>query len=85
MKYFCFKVDQLRQFQIYGVRPKRTFREAAIRYLNESSKSSIAEDARVLKKMDKWVGDLNIDEIHMGKLQPYIECERNRGLKNRSQ
>ncbi|MFA6222550.1 MAG: site-specific integrase [Desulfomonilaceae bacterium] len=84
VKYFCFKVDQLRQFQIYGVRPKRTFREAAIRYLNESSKSSIAEDARVIKKMDKWVGDLNIDEIHMGKLQPYIECERNRGLKNRT-
>ncbi len=34
--------------------------------------------------MDKWVGDLNIDEIQMGKLQPYIECERNRGLKNRT-
>lgn len=83
-KYFFFRVEQIRQCQIYGQRQKRTFREAAIRYLNESTKSTLKEDARVLKKMDKWVGHLDISQIHAGKLQPYIDHERKRGLKNRS-
>lgn len=84
VKYFCFRVDQIRQSKIYGERPKRSFREAAIRFLNESTKATLAEDARVLKRMDRWVGDLDISEIHAGKLQPYVDHERKRGLKNRS-
>lgn len=83
-EYLFFRVEQIRQYQIFGQRPKRTFREAAIRYLNEATKSTIAEDARLLKRMDKWVGHLDISEIHAGKLQPYISHERERGVKNRS-
>ena len=77
-------MNESRQSRIYGIRPKTTFRQAATYFLNTATKSSLAEDARVLKKMDQWVGHLPIDEIHMGKLAAYVEHERKRGVKNRT-
>jgi integrase len=61
------------------VRPKRTFREAATRYLNETTKVSLCEDARELKHLDPYIGDLSLDAIHMGTLQQFVKDQKRRG------
>lgn len=60
----------------------RTFREAATKYLNEETKSSLSRDAECLANLDPWVGLLGLDQIHQGSLQPYIEHRREQGVKS---
>jgi hypothetical protein len=71
-RYLAHRMEQIRKAEVYGVRPKRTFREAATRYLNEATKVSVCEDARELKHLDPYIGDLSLDAIHMGTLQQFI-------------
>jgi len=70
--------------QIYGTRPKRNFRAAATRYLLDYEKSSMDKDAWALKRIDPFIGDLALENIHMGTLRPYIEYGRRQGWKNRT-
>jgi integrase len=60
----------------------RTFREAATKYLNEETKSSIGRDAECLANLDTWIGHLRVDQIHQGTLQPYIDHRRRQGIKS---
>lgn len=60
----------------------RTFREAATKYLNEETKSSLARDADCLANLDSWIGSLRLDQIHQGSLQSYIEHRREQGVKS---
>jgi integrase len=69
-------MEEIRQAAVYGVRPKRTFRKAATKYFSEATKSTIERDAKVLKVLDEFVGDLPLEAVHMGTLQPYIENRR---------
>ena len=44
-RFLARKVEELRQATVYGIRPKRTFREATEKYLKENlHKASIADD-----------------------------------------
>lgn len=70
--------------EIYGARPKRTFREAATRYLVEYEKSSIEKDAWALKRIDPFIGDLALECVHMGILRLYVEHGQKMGWKNRT-
>lgn len=83
-RYLAHRVEQIRQAEIYGVRPKRTFREAATRYLNEAEKASLDKDAWALKRIDSFIGDLFLENVHMGTLRPYMEYGRRQGWKNRT-
>ncbi|MGZ4981062.1 MAG: tyrosine-type recombinase/integrase [Methylobacter sp.] len=60
----------------------RTFREAATKYLNEETKSSLSRDAECLANLDPWIGALQLDQIHQGSLQPYIEHRREQSVKS---
>lgn len=60
----------------------RTFREAATKYLNEETKSSLSRDADCLANLDPWIGDLQLNEIHQGTLQPFIDYRREQGIKS---
>lgn len=72
-RYLTKRLEEIRQATVYGVRPKRLFREAATKYLLENQhKRSIATDAIHLKTLDKWIGDRTIDQIHDGTLQPFV-------------
>jgi integrase len=76
-KYLARRIENLRQVAIYGVRPKRKFREAATKYLLENQdKRSILTDIGRLKELNKHIGDLYIDNIHMGALQLFIEARK---------
>lgn len=84
-KYLTRRLETIRQAKVYGVRPKRTFREAATKFLLENQhKRSIQSDAHRLKTLDKYIGDLRLDSVHMGALQPFISARRKEGIKIRT-
>ncbi len=83
-RYLAHRIEQARNAEIYGIRPKRTFREAATKYLNETEKATLAKDAWSLKRIDPFIGDLFLENVHMGTIRPYIENFRRQGLKNRT-
>ena len=67
---------------IYGVRPKRSFKEAAVRFLSENQhKASINMDDVHLKFICPFVGQLNLDQVHIGTLQNFIKAQQAKGLK----
>jgi integrase len=84
-QYLVYRLEQIRRAKVYGERPKRIFREAAIKYLEEKSdKRSLRGDAAQLKLLDLFIGTLDLDKINMGCLQPFIDMRRKQGVKNRT-
>jgi integrase len=77
-------MEQLRQAEVYGVRPQRTFRQAATKFLNEAEKATLAKDAWSLERIDPFIGGLPLENVHMGTLRAYIEDAKRLGLKNRT-
>jgi integrase len=57
---------------------------AATKYLNEATKSRLADDALHLKLLDPFIGKLPLESVHMGSLQPFIEARKAQGVKNRT-
>jgi integrase len=79
------RLEEVRQAAVYGLRPKRTFREAATKYLNENQhKRRISDEATHLRQLDRFIGALPLESIHIGTLQPFIEARRTQGLKTKS-
>jgi integrase len=84
-KYLIRRLETIRQATVYGIRPKRIFRQAATKFLLEHQhKRSIRSDADRLKMLDGYIGNLALESIHMGALQPYIEARRKEGVKTRT-
>src|SRR5208283_2461709 len=83
-RFLAHVIEEIRNAQIYGLRPKRTFRQAATRYLKEATKTSIADDAMHLKMLDRFIGDLPLEAIHMGSLQSFIQYRKEQGVKIRT-
>lgn len=83
--YLAKRIEEIRQAKIYGVRPKRTFRQAAIKYLEENQhKASIHVEVMHLKRLDKFIGELSLESIHMSSLQNYIRNREKDGVKKRT-
>ena len=75
-------VEDQRQATIFGVRPKRTFEQAAAKYVLENQhKRSLHSDIDRLKLLMPWYGGHYIDQIHIGTLQPWIDFRRKQGRK----
>lgn len=84
-EYLARKLEEARQAVVYGVRPKRTFRQAATKYLNENQhKRGIDDEAIHLKQLDPFIGSLPIESVHLGTLQPFIAARRAQGIKSKS-
>lgn len=84
-KYVIHRLEELRLAKVYGIRPKRMFREAAIKYLKEHQhKRSYIDDVCQIKLLDPYIGVLFLEQVHMGNLQLYIEARRKQGVKNRT-
>lgn len=84
-RYLVRRLETMRQASVYGVRPKRIFRDAAIKFLLENRhKRSIASDAGRLKILEPYIGELPLDSIHMGTLQEFITKRRHEGVKTRT-
>lgn len=79
------RVEELRQVVIYGARPKRIFREAAVKFLKENQhKKSIQYDVEQLELLDKYIGNLPIEAVHIGALGSFIADRTKDGRKNRT-
>jgi hypothetical protein len=70
-------MKETRQAKVYGVRPTRTFEQAAAKFVLENQhKRSLADDVMHLMP---WIGPVALDKIHFGTLQPSIEARRRAG------
>lgn len=84
-RYLIHRLEEIRQATIYGIRPTRSFRQAALKFLNENQhKASLRMDARLLKQLDPYIGDLPLTAIHSGNLETYIQTRKEAGVKNRT-
>lgn len=83
-RYLVHKLEELRKVEVYGVRPTRTLMEAATKYLREKEKATLREDARHLKSLVEFLGDIPLKSVHMGTLRPYIDQKRDLGWKKRT-
>lgn len=80
-RFLTFRVEQVRQSSIYGVAVRKTFKEAATRYLLENqSNRAIAREAQALKQVMPYVGHLQLSHVHMGTLEPYMEDRLQAGI-----
>ena len=82
------KEAELEFFSILGcvgvtrVEGELTFREAALKFIAESTKRSLDRDIPSLKVLDPFIGDLMLSDIHMGTLQAFINERRTSGIKS---
>lgn len=84
-QYLARRIEDIRQANIYGVRPKRSFKEAAVRFLSENQhKASIETDAILLKSLCPFIGHLYLEQVHIGTLQNFIITKQKAGLKTKS-
>lgn len=84
-KYLARRLEEIRLATVYGVRPKRSFKEAATKFLMENQhKRSIADDAHRLRELVKYIGDLTLESIHIGSLQVFIDGRRKDGVSTRT-
>jgi integrase len=84
-RYIEHRIEQIRQAKIYGIRPKRLFRDAAIKYLRENQhKRSFSKDVSTLKKLDTFIGDIPLDVLHRGSLEKFISIRQEEKVKNRT-
>ena len=65
--------------KFYGIRPRRLFREAATKYLEEETKKSLHNDAQALRALDPFIGDLYLEQVHSGTLEPFVKYMRGKG------
>lgn len=83
--FLAYKIEESRQATVYGVRPKRDFRLAAAKFLTENThKASISKDALLIRQLDSYIGDLELDTIHMGTMDAFIKARRKDGVKTRT-
>ena len=72
--------ELIREAKIYGIRPERSFKEAAIKYVSENQhKRSLDRDKCLLKQLMPFIGDLPIQRVHRGTLDSFVEHKRKEG------
>lgn len=73
-RYLVHRLEQIRQESVYGVRQKRTWREAATRYLIENKDMpSIGLTATYLEQLDTFIGDLPVTHVDDDALCSFVE------------
>jgi len=83
-RFLALRMEQLRQVEIYGTRPKRTWHQAVTKHLTETVKVTRRDDEDHLRLLDPFIGALPLEAVHMGTLQPFIEFRKNQKVKKRT-
>jgi integrase len=79
--YLAFRLNEIRNAMVYGIRPTRTFQQAAIRYLDENQHKKSTE--RYIHAFDRampHIGNLRLDRIHNDTLAKYRRSRRSDGV-----
>ena len=73
--------EETRQAQLYGVRPQRIFEQAAAKYVLENQhKRSFSDDIGRLKHLLPHIGQVSLERLHRGTLDPWVATHRDDGL-----
>ena len=76
-QYLARRIEEIRQAGVYGVRPQRTFQQAATKFLTDEiamgQRRSLDRYAQAMKLLDPYIGKLPLHQVHMGTLTPYIQ------------
>ena len=75
------RLEELRQAVVFGIRPKRRFRDVAAHYLLTQAKKSLMDEASHLKQVVELIGELPLDQIHDATLSGFVIACRGRGNK----
>ncbi len=75
-------IEEKRNLKLFGIRPARKFKEAAIKYIKENEKSSIKNDIIHINHLLPFIGEVDIKNIHMGVLQDFILKRQKDKVKN---
>ena len=79
--YLAHRINEIRQAVVYGIRPTRTFQQAAIKYLDEHQhKKSLERDVYAFNQIMPYIGHLQLDRIHNGTLAEYRQARRKDGV-----
>jgi integrase len=79
-RYLARMMEQTRQAQVYGVRPARTFEQAAAKFVLENQhKRSVRDDVKHLKQLVPLLSKTPLDRVHRGLLQPWIDQRQRQG------
>ena len=76
-------IEEDRQASVYGVRPTRTFSQAAIKYLEDQAEMnarSFERNAQDLRLIVQWVGELPLPQVHAGSLASFIDSRKREGV-----
>ena len=79
--YLAFRLNEIRNAMVYGIRPTRTFQQAAIKYLEENQHKKSTE--RYIHAFDRampHIGDLRLDRVHNDTLAKYRRSRRSDGV-----
>jgi integrase len=75
------KHEAFRESQ-FGIRPKRTWQEAVVRYLSyKASLRDVEKQRRLCLKLDRYLGQLQLDDINGDVIWKICEGERKKGNK----
>lgn len=73
--------EETRQARFYGVRPQRTFEQAAAKFVLENQhKRSLADDVCRLKHLLRYIGQVSLERLHRGTLDPWVAKRREEGV-----
>jgi len=80
-QYLTFRLNEIRQATVYGIRPTRTFQQAAIKYLEDNQhKRSLDRDVYAFNRIMPHIGNLRLDRIHNDTLAQYRQARRADGV-----
>jgi integrase len=80
-RYLTHRLEEIRRAIVYGIRPTRTFQQAAIKYLNDyQRKKSLDRDVYAFNRIIPHIGDLTLDRIHNDTLAKYRQARRTDGV-----
>lgn len=74
------KVQMWRIIQL-GDKPRRTWKEALVRWARETSRKTVQEDLAQARQLDKFVGNLHLDEITRDVVDRITEWKSSTGVK----
>lgn len=76
-RFLTHRLEEIRLAEVYGVRPTRTFEQAAVKYIEDyQSKRSIERDVIALKIVMPYIGKLPLDRVHNDALVKFKQDRR---------
>ena len=79
-RFLTHRLEEIRLAEVYGVRPTRTFEQAAVKYIEDyQSKRSIERDVIALKIVMPYIGKLPLDRVHNDALVKFKQDRRKAG------